>query len=172
MESRIAKKVDQHLSGFKDQIKEWFNENDSDICGECSKNDFLQFIFDYNSLSLSKDDFSRRKRIKNTVPLGIRCCARRANGEQCTRRRREGEEYCGTHIKGTPYGQVTSSKNDTKNIKKLEVRMQEIVGIQYFIDDDKNVYSHSDILNNKTNPEVIAKYDNVDGEYVINNFKD
>ena len=75
MESRIAKKVDQHLSGFKDQIKEWFNENDSDICGECSKNDFLQFIFDYNSLSLSKDDFSRRKRIKNTVPLGIRCCA-------------------------------------------------------------------------------------------------
>ena len=95
-----------------------------------------------------------------------------SNGEQCTRRRREGEEYCGTHVKGTPYGKVTSSKNDTKHVKKLEVRMQEIVGIQYFIDDDKNVYSHTDILNNKTNPEVIAKYDNVDGEYVINNFKD
>ena len=168
MENRIVKKVDQHLSVFKDQIKEWFAENDSTICGECSKNDFLQFIFDYNSLSLSKDDFSRRKRIKNTVPLGIRCCARRANGEQCTRRRREGEEYCGTHVKGRPYGQVTTSNNDTKNKKKLEVRMQEIVGIQYFIDEEKNVYSHNDILNNKINPEVIGEYKNIGGEYVIN----
>ena len=55
---------------------------------------FLQFIFDYGSVSLSKEDFTRRKRVKNTVShykLDVVLC--RANGEQCTRRKKDGEDY-------------------------------------------------------------------------------
>ena len=47
----------------------------------------------------------KRKRVKNVVHLSDRCCAKRANGEQCTRRRKDTTtEYCGTHLKGTPHG--------------------------------------------------------------------
>ena len=35
-----------------------------------------------------------------------KCKAKRINGERCSRRHKDGFEYCGTHIKGTPYGIV------------------------------------------------------------------
>ena len=39
------------------------------------------------------------------IPPNERCCGIRANGQQCTRRKKEGQDkYCGTHIKGTPHG--------------------------------------------------------------------
>jgi hypothetical protein len=158
MESRINKKVDTHLSAFKEDIKEWFDVNNSDISGDANKNTFLQFIFDYDALSLSKDDFTRRKRVKNSVPLQIRCCACRANGEQCTRRRKDGLDYCGTHIKGTPYGVVQLNKSEVNLLSKKQVWVQEIKGIQYFIDDSNNIYLHEDILNNIKNPTIIGKY--------------
>ena len=168
METRITKKVDSHLTAFKEDIKEWFKENNSDISGDSDVNQFLQFIFDYGNLSLSKDDFTRRKRVKNSVPLQIRCCACRANGEQCTRRRKDDKEYCGTHIKGTPYGIVVPDKKELVTIKKKEIWLQEIKGIQYFIDDSNNIYAHDEILNNNKNPTVIGKYNaNKDGEYNI-----
>ena len=99
MENRIGKKIDIHLSQFKNTIKDWFDNNDSDICGTCTRSDFLKFIFDYNGILLSKDDFQKRKRVKNSIPIQIRCCAKRANGEQCTRRKKNENDYCGTHCK-------------------------------------------------------------------------
>jgi len=48
--------------------------------------------------------------------------------------------------------------------------VQEIKGIQYFIDNDKNVYSHDDILANKHNPMVIATYGRAGDVYSITNF--
>lgn len=168
MESRITKKVDTHLTSFKEDIKEWFDANNSDISGDATKNAFLQFIFDYDTLSLSKDDFTRRKRVKNSIPLQIRCCACRANGEQCTRRRKDGEEYCGTHVKGTPYGIVEPNKSDINITNKKQVWVQEIKGIQYFIDDSNNIYLHEEILNNIKNPTVIGKYSvDIEGKYNI-----
>ena len=110
METRITKKVDQYLTQFKKDIKDWFIENNSNISGEADKNLFLQYIYDYDNLILKREDFVRRKRIKNSVPLQIRCCACRANGEQCTRRKKNNEEYCGTHSKGTPYGIMEFNK--------------------------------------------------------------
>lgn len=168
MESRITKKVDIHLTSFKEDIKEWFEANNADISGGSSRNEFLQFIFDYGTLCLSKDDFAKRKRVKNTVPTQIRCCACRANGEQCTRRRKEGEDFCGTHNKGTPYGVIQSDILDLNILKKKEIWVEEIKGIHYFIDDANNIYLHEDIVNNKKNPMIIGKYSiNDDGKYDI-----
>lgn len=161
MENRISKKVDIHITSFKEDIKEWFEKNSSDVCGECSKSDFLKFIFDYDAISLSKDDFSKRKRNKNVVAVSLRCCAQRANGEQCTRRKKEGEEYCGTHIKGTPYGVVNTDTAEVQPTKK-EICVKEINGISYFVDNNNKIYDHGEILNNKTNPTII-------GEYKVNN---
>ena len=145
-----------HISNFKEDIKDWFDKNNSDVSGLCNKNDFLQFIFDYDNLSLSKDDFSKRKRIKNTIPLQIQCIACRANGEQCTRRKKDDNDYCGTHLKGTPYGIIESNKPVITH-KKCQVWTQEINGIHYFIDNNNNIYLHKDIIDNKINPSIIGK---------------
>ena len=170
MESRITKKSDQHLLEFKGAIKEWFSDNNSDICGECDRSDFLKFIFDFDSLSFSKDDFQKRKRVKNIVPMSIRCCAKRANGEQCTRRKKEGYDFCGTHEKGRPNGSVETIEYKEKEVKKIEVWVQEIKGINYYIDDSTNVYKHEDIIKNKRNPEVLTHYVVNDGIYSIPEF--
>ena len=167
MENRITKKVEIHLLEFKNAVKEWFDKNDCDILGKY-KSDFLKFIFDYNGIALSKDDFQKRKRVKNIVPIHTRCCAKRANGEQCTRRKKYEDDYCGTHIKGTPYGKIECNTCDIPVVNKKNVWVQGIKGISYFIDENTNVYNHEDILSNKKNPEIIAHYIKIgDNEYHI-----
>lgn len=158
MENRITKKLDSHISLFKSDIKDWFSTNNSDISGTCTQSDFLKFIFDYDNLSLSKDDFQKRKRVKNTIPTQIRCCAKRANGEQCTRRKKSDQDFCGTHCKGIPYGKIDNNKITENFIKQKKIWIQDIKGIQYYIDDEGNVYNHQDVLANKLNPQIITTY--------------
>jgi hypothetical protein len=101
----------------------------------------------------------KRRRVKNAVTLSDRCCAKRASGEQCTRRKKDENEYCGTHLKGTPHG-IVSTNEENKNItQKVEVWAQDIQGIIYYIDNKNNVYQTEDIIINKLNPNIIAKYE-------------
>jgi len=158
MENRIGRKVDLYLSDFKNEIKQWFNKNNSDICGPCNQSDFLKFIFDYNGISLLKDDFQKRKRVKNSIPIQIRCCAKRANGEQCTRRKKGENDFCGTHCKGIPYGKIQHNQTDVSVTKQKKIWVQDIKGINYYIDDVGNIYDHEDVLSNKINPGIITQY--------------
>jgi hypothetical protein len=156
MEKRINKKVEIFVSQFKEDIKDRVTQmgltKNEDI------NKILQFIFDYERLELKKEDFMKRKRVKNTVNLFDRCCAKRASGEQCTRRKKEGNEYCGTHLKGTPHGIVNNNDENKCLTHKVEVWAQDIQGIIYYIDNKLNVYQTEDIISNKINPKIIAKY--------------
>ena len=121
------------------------------------KTDLLRLIYDYDVLTINKGDITKRKRAKNIVPLGDRCCALRAAGQQCSRRKKDPHDFCGTHIKGTPHG-VISDKPPKKTHKEIDVWLCEIHGISYYIDNFNNVYSHNDIAQNKENPTIIAKY--------------
>ena len=134
-----------------------------------SQNLFIIYIFDYERLTLEKDDFIKRKRVKNVIPFFDRCCAKRANNEQCTRRKRENTEYCGTHLKGTPHGLV-DLQMESNNTQKIEVWAQDIMGIIYYIDKFGNVYQAEDIVVNKINPKVIAKYVKTGEVYNIPSF--
>ncbi len=154
MEKRINKKIEVYTTAFKEKILE--RSSQLGIKDE-QLNSLMQYIYDYERLSLNKDDFLKRKRVKNVVPYFDRCCAKRASGEQCTRRKKEGCEYCGTHMKGTPHGLVENEENK-QTTQKIEVWAQEILGIVYYIDKFGNVYQAEDIVNNKINPKVIAKY--------------
>jgi hypothetical protein len=121
--------------------------------------DLMEFMMGFETLQFGTDEVVKRKRIKNIVPLFDRCIAKRANGEQCTRRKKEGEGYCGTHIKGRPHGCVNETQENMVTNKKVEVWIQEIKGIIYYVDENKNVYDPEDILANKVNPKVIMKLD-------------
>jgi hypothetical protein len=157
MERRINNKLETYISSFKDNVCKQINENN--IENKEIVNNLLQYIYDYERLSFNKDDFIKRKRIKNAIPVTNRCNALRANNEQCTRRRKDGSEFCGTHTKGTPHGLVESINNNESNDKKIEVIATEVQGIVYYIDNIKNVYNTEDIMNGVTDPQIIATYE-------------
>jgi len=53
----------------------------------------------------------------------------------------------------------------------VEVFLQEIHGINYYIDKENNVYKTEDIISNAKNPNIVAKYvKNNKGEYTIPEF--
>lgn len=154
MEKNINKRIETYTTGFKDAIREKMAS--LDFAEKQKINEILEFIYDYDRLCLNKDDFVKRKRTKNCIPSENRCTAKRANGEQCTRQRKENCEFCGTHSKGVPHGSMAANA-DNPSQQKLEVFAEEIRGIVYYIDKYNNVYKTEDILANKQNPEIIAK---------------
>ena len=168
MEKRVEVKVSSYLNQFKDDIKNKMSELELIETSDSKYSDLLRYIFDYQSLSWEKEDFTRRKRVKNTVPAIDRCMAKRANGEQCTRRRKEGCQYCGTHSKGTPHGEYEVISNQESQNKIIELTVQDINGIMYYVDNEDNVYNQSHVLSNKINPERIGKrITNNNGTYSI-----
>jgi len=170
MEKRIIHKTDDFIKTYKDSLKKWMEDNNAKITNEEDNDittEFLQFLYDYKALEFEKEDFLKRKRSKNKVPQYDLCRALKQEGIQCTRRKKNGEDFCGTHIKGTPHGVVVNDE-PVQNIKKIEVWAQEIKGINYYIDKDANVYNHQDIISNKQNPKIIAKWEcDLDGNYSI-----
>ena len=156
MEKRLNKKLEVWISGFKDNIRE--KANQIGISKNDQTNQLIQYIYDYDRLTFGKEDFQKRKRVKNVVPFFDRCCAKRASNEQCTRRKKDGIEYCGTHMKGTPHGIIDNQNESKPNTQKIEVWAQDIQGIIYYIDKAYNVYQAEDIIINKLNPKIIAKY--------------
>ena len=167
MEKRLNRKIDAEIQDFKHQIKN--KMVDSKMLDTSEGTGLLQFIYDFPIFSITKLDLQKRKRIKNSVPFNERCCALRANNEQCTRRKKNGEKFCGTHIKGIPHGEIKAGEQVQETTKKVDVWAQDIKGIIYFIDNDGNVYDPQHVHQNQKNPSVIAKYIKENGEYKIPN---
>lgn len=109
-------------------------------------------------------DFENKRRSRAAIPYYERCSGRKADGEQCTRRRQCGSLFCGTHVKGTPYGRVSDGNMASD---KIVVRAQEIQGIMHWIDERNNVYSQEDVHSRMKNPRIIAKANIVDGVYQL-----
>ena len=196
MEKNLNKKVQEYQLGFKNDIKKWLEDTETNILyiSENSSVDnktseFLKFVFDYTSFELTKSDFQKRKRAKNIIPQHEKCIAKRANGVQCTRRRKQSDVLmCGTHLKGTPHGVCSDDDNDKQNTNdntnsvnytqkntlqttEVEIWIQEIKGINYYIDNVNNVYRTEDIISNKQNPDIIAKWKlNGNDKYTIPEF--
>jgi hypothetical protein len=159
MEKRLNTKLDNYVSVFKRELIEQIRSGLSD-------EDLIQYILEYQGITLEDADFLKRKRSNNIVPVCEKCTAKRMNDTQCTRRKQGGTEFCGTHIKGTPYG-VMEPSTTSPTIRQVEIFQQEINGILYYIDSEKHVYSMEDVLTNKTNPKVIATYQVNDGIYTL-----
>lgn len=168
MEKRLNTKVEGYVTTFKNDIRNKIislklNEN-------TEVGSLLEYIYDYDRLCLDKNDFVKRKRVKNSIPENNRCLAKRANGEQCTRRRKD-VEFCGTHSKGTPHGLIDTNVEDIQpQQRSIEVFAQNIRGIVYYIDKYNNVYNTEEIMSNKLNPQVVAKWEKNNDGYSIPEF--
>lgn len=161
MNKRINKCMEAHFAKFKHEILHTLQTTNNNM--QCLNN----FIENYKIPYIVETDYQKRHRTKNIVPLYERCMAKRADEEQCTRRKRSGDNFCGTHIKGTPHGTIDLKK--IKNpLQKVDVWIQEIGGINYYIDGNNNVYDPQDVYQNKINPRLIHHYlVDEDGNYSI-----
>ena len=185
MERRRGTKIDSYTITFKDEVASKLrdlnaavsavsnakhNVTDSKDKDQQMQNQqvdglfkqIISFVYDYEKLKLTKEDFMKRKRVKNIVPAQHRCHAKRANGEQCTRKKKAGCDYCGTHTKGVPNSIMDDAANVSSSAMKVSqqnvnVWVQNIKGIEYFIDAKNNVYKHEDVIENTANPQIIAK---------------
>lgn len=148
MENRIKKKVTNYINTFKDDvIKQLSNSNESH---ESFEHFLCSYISNYARLSWIDDDFSKRKRIKNHVPEYDRCGARRADGCQCTRRKKGTNTYCGTHLKGIPHGEV--QQETITQYKKIELTViPDSRGISHYVDNSGKQYPAEMVLNADTN---------------------
>ena len=156
MEKRLNTKLEEYFKEFKDNVRQKIIE--CEMQDDPKTTSLLEYIYDYNRLVLDKEDFVKRKRVKNSIPEKNRCMAKRANGEQCTRRRKGELQFCGTHSKGTPHGIANAEKTYEEQNRNVELVAQEIRGIVYYIDRFGNVYNTEDVLQSKEDPQVIAKY--------------
>ena len=152
MDKKINAQLETYIIGFKDDLKKKVAE--LELQEKAKVNDLLEYIYEYRRITFSKDDFSKRRRVQNTIPIENRCNAMKSTNERCTRRRKDGSEYCGTHTKSVPHGKFCNDVNTHKNI---EVVATDINGIIYYVDEYKNVYKTEDILNAVENPKIIAK---------------
>jgi len=171
MEKRLTKKITDYNNDIKIKLTEMITSvrqdlhNNNDTIDNTIVDDILRYVNGLKPVEITKEDLMKRKRIKNNVALSDRCCACRANGEQCSRRKKEESKYCGTHIKGVPHGVVPV--DTTYVLKKKEVWGEDIGGIIHYVDSDNNVYKSEDIINNVTNPQVLCKYKTVNGKLII-----
>lgn len=130
---------------FKDNINSFLNDNT---------------IISNEIIELAKFVNDNPYLIENIIeiPNPLRCIASCYNKLQCSKNKKNNSQYCGIHIKGTPYGIIAQKSN---NIIKHEVILTEIKGVLCYIDSYNNVYQAEDVIQNKTNPKIIAKWDGI-----------
>lgn len=179
MERKLNNKVQLWCKTFKDEIISKIQEiclNDYEPSSKDEKHKqimgLIQMIYDYENIKINTSDLQKRKRVKNIVPLYERCHALRANSEQCTRKKRKGCNFCGTHMKGCPHGTIENSKQVDENAKvQVSIWAQDIKGIIYYIDENNNVYEPNDIMKAIDNPRRIAHWKlDSQGNYTIPEF--
>ena len=153
MEKRLVKHVNDIISNYKESIDEITNDSSKD---DKTK---LMLITNLPEPSVSVEDLLKKRRVRNTISDSERCCAYRATGERCTRKKKDGCELCGTHIKGTPHGciNVSNVTKEEQKLSKITVETLDVNGIVYYVDKESNAYSSNDIMKNMVNPQVIGK---------------
>jgi len=150
---QINSQIEAHTSAFKDSIRNRMLELGFDQ--DQRTNELMEFIYEYPRLVIEKIENAKKSRVKPDIDSDKRCIAYRADSLQCSRRKKQGCDYCGTHEKGIPNGYVM---NETKppTTTKLVVIAREIDGIVYYIDELQNVYKTEDVMNNVENPTMIG----------------
>ena len=88
MNKRIENKINNHISTFKTDILTIIaQDRKTKINSQETIDKICEIIKTYENLSITESDL-KKKRTRNTIPACERCNALRANGDQCTRRKK------------------------------------------------------------------------------------
>ncbi len=134
------------LKNILDNISSKYSISNDDLYDE-----YLIDKLDTNMLSTTS---CKKKRKKNKILAPNQLClARKADGEQCTRRKKDSCDFCGKHSGTLKYGRID---DDTKHSSDSFIQCTPITinGTEYLVDNKKVVYSY-----NIENPEIIGGLD-------------
>ena len=149
---QINSQIETYTSEFKENIRKRMLELGFEQ--DPRSNELMEYIYEYHRLVITVEP--KKTRVKADIDSDKRCIAYRADSQQCSRRKKHGCDYCGTHEKGIPNGFILNEEKPATTTK-LVVIAREIDGIVYYIDDSRNVYKTEDVMNNVENPTVIGK---------------
>lgn len=137
-----------------------------------SKEDFVgKYLDDVSKIGV-KMGIKRRNR--RSLPKDLQCLGRKIDGQQCTRSRRNGEEFCLSHMKRLPHGRIddptfAGKEKGKRGRKKKEVVYNEeeylcvhlelIRGVQYLLDENNNVFSY-----NLEAPKYLGKREEIEAQ--------
>ena len=88
MENKINKKLETYVRQFKDDISRRLDTLNVNMVDD-EKQLVLSYINNYTTLQLDPVDFMKRKRIASSTSIHDRCTAKKASGDQCTRKKKE-----------------------------------------------------------------------------------
>jgi hypothetical protein len=91
-----------------------------------------------------------KKRERKLPPKELQCKGRKCDFTQCTRKKKDGTEFCQSHLKNLKYGRV-----DDENEEYVPMWEEDINGVTYLIDNEDLVYT-----NDIKSPELLGKKDN------------
>ena len=109
----------------------------------------------YISFDCNSPKYEKKK--KNNICKSEQCLAKKANGSQCSRRKKFDHNFCGSHIKSLPYGMVDNyteiGSNSSDNIDNnyIETWVDPILGSGYLVDKNNIVYT-----NNIDDPQIVG----------------
>ena len=132
---------------FNDKLITILDEisNDYNINNEKLKTKYVDNSFDFSTMK-------KRKRKQNKLLAKCELCmARKADGLQCTRRRKDDTEFCGKHASNLKYGRVDDEERNNTN--QIKCTLEKINGNSYLVDCvTKLVYTFD-----TENPTVVGK---------------
>ena len=150
------KQISAYLNEFKTHILIELNSLKQSPSPE--KIEQLQkFICDYAELNVGNK--ASEKPYKKAVNLK-KCWAKLETGGQCKRKHHLTTMFCKTHVNNTPFGVITDDGNREEK-KTVVLYIQDIRGIQYYVDENKNVYDSESILSPNLEPKVIGTIDGI-----------
>lgn len=121
-----------------------------------------------NVSKLINKNYRKVRRRKVNIPENEKCQGRKCDGTQCTRRCKENETYCGSHLKNLPFGYMSDGqilkpkikgkrgrkkKNTTEENENQYIKtwIDAQLGNKYLIDKNNFVYK-----NDPEQPELIG----------------
>ena len=141
----IIKKVNEHCANIFKDIAETYDEVDYDTL--------------MNKYCIERSGTKPKKNKKKPTKKGTICMAKKADGFQCTRRKKTGGDYCGKHIKKLKFGRIDDELRYSDKTKYIKTKRENINGEYYLVDDQNLVYSCS-----RTHPLLMGKKIIVNGE--------
>lgn len=94
----------------------------------------------------------KKKRKKNKqLDQSELCMAKKADGCQCTRRRKDSNEYCGKHMGNLKFGRIDDEEKYENNDNYIKTMHEKIGGNDYLVDSNNIVYTFD-----KQNPTIVG----------------
>ena len=133
------------LDDISKNILSLYSEKLKDVLTDISKNyDIKRDVLFNKYLNMDSLKGCKKRKRKNVKSENL-CMARKQDGNQCTRRRKDGCDFCGKHIKNRKYGRIDDNSNIIDKLAEddnyIMTWVENFNGTEYLVDSNNIVYT-------------------------------